>query len=211
MISGEQSVDVDADIDELWEYMSHFENWAPHVIGFQKLEVVDDIRSIWTLRGDVGILAREVDIQVDLGEQVPGERAEFTLTGLTEKISGTGSFRMRPLGTGDDADEAAQDAPSSTTNSSKRWQRGLYNVVSRGMRSSSSEQEASSTTAATSTVTENDELEPRGKSRLTFKLEVSPGGPMAPMLEVLMAPMLKPAADDICERVRLDLRGSYGN
>lgn len=214
MISGEHSVDLHVDVDVLWDYMWDFSNWARHVIGYQKFEVVNESRSLWTLRGDVGILAREVDFQVDLIKAEPKSSAEFEITGLTENISGMGAFQIRSLG-----DEAAGEdaAPVGTSpEGTKRWQRGLYRAMSRGIRGTdrTSEQGGSHPqTDGGDTTVESEVEEPAGppKSRLSFQLQVTPGGPMAPMLEVLMAPLMKPAADDICERIRIDLGGTDGN
>jgi hypothetical protein len=43
------------------------------------------------------------------------------------------------------------------------------------------------------------------RSQLTFHLEVAPGGPMAPMIELLMSPLLEPAAEDLAVGIRKEL------
>ena len=41
------STEIRATPEEVWAYVEDLNNWAPFVIGFQKLEIVDDRRSIW--------------------------------------------------------------------------------------------------------------------------------------------------------------------
>jgi hypothetical protein len=37
---------------------------------------------------------------------------------------------------------------------------------------------------------------------MSFELRLTPGGPMAPMFELLMAPLLEPAAEDLAAGIR---------
>ncbi|MEN8377018.1 MAG: hypothetical protein ABFS34_16460, partial [Gemmatimonadota bacterium] len=39
------------------------------------------------------------------------------------------------------------------------------------------------------------------ETRLTFRLRIEPGGPMAPMVNAMIAPMLTPAAEGLAERI----------
>ena len=94
----EYSVQIAAPVEQVWAYVEILPNWAHLMIGFQKLDLVDDRRSIWTLRGNVGILSREVDIQADITLWEPLRRVEFEITGLTERISGEGSFTLARVG-----------------------------------------------------------------------------------------------------------------
>ncbi|MBF8186302.1 SRPBCC family protein [Nonomuraea sp. K274] len=210
MIGGQQSVDLDVGVEELWLYMMNYQNWAEFVIGFQKLNVVDEKRAIWTLRGDVGILAREVDVQTDLVKLIPNEVAEFELTGLTERITGTGSFRVERLDAEKTGDAGPATASAPVIASSSWWQKFWFRVINRilSRRSGGKDRTPSPAPAPSTPSPARPAAAGSGeRSRLTFILEVSPGGPMAPMLEILMNPMLKPAADDICTRIRNALGG----
>lgn len=221
MIGGEQSVDIDTDAERLWSYMTTFDNWADYVVGYEKFVRVDDTRTVWTLRGDVGILSRAVDIQVDLVEQIPGEMARFELTGLTERLTGTGSFRVQPLD-GDQASSSTTDAAAISRPS--WWRRFLFRFLTRRGRKPSSGEHRPDRQHDDAARRDSHEHAPHSsttpagtppagaaRSRLTFTLEVSPGGPMAPMVEMLMAPMLQPAADDICEQIRNALGGQHAD
>jgi carbon monoxide dehydrogenase subunit G len=194
----EHSVRINAPVERVWAYVEKLPNWAPLMIGFQKLELVDDRRSIWKLRGDVGILSREVDIQADITLWEPLQRVEFTVTGLTERLTGEGSFVLEPAAgqepaAGSASPQAAPRAP---------LLRQLRTAVARFLL----RRVASSPAHRPAPAAPGPEAAGGPGSVLTFHLKVSPGGPMAPMLELLMAPMLEPAAEDLAEGIRKALQ-----
>lgn len=92
----EHSVTVRAPVPVVWEFIKNFDNWAPFMIGYQSYEVVDETDSIWTIKGDVGILSRTVKLRVHITEWIEGERVSFTLKGMTESVGGTGTFLAQP-------------------------------------------------------------------------------------------------------------------
>lgn len=194
MIGGEHSVRIARSDRELWAYMATFSNWAPHVVGYQSLREVDEKTSVWTLRGDVGILSREVEIEVGVNAWDEGRSAAFTLTGLTERLSGTGSFEVRP---------AEADAPEPTAVPAPEklgwWARFRRRMARRMIR------RARGTTPAPVAAPGPGSSGPG--SYLTFRLEVVPGGPMAPMVEMLMEPLLVPAAEDLSLQIQQALEG----
>ena len=240
MIEASYTLEIDVGVDEVWEFVEVIPNWAHFLVGFRKLDLVDERRSVWTLRGDVGILARDVDLQVDITVWEPGERAEFTMTGLTERISGQGSFELSPAaggvgsagagsvgaGPGAEADASAQrpasppegsgpdgDRPS-TTGVRGLLRRLRFAVAGRLLRWLSRraarapqaggpaqvarpEQAAGAAGSGVRRVAPPDE-----RSQLRFHLQLTPGGPMAPMLELLMTPMIEPAAEDFLRNIR---------
>src|SRR4051794_19889195 len=107
MIGGEHAVRVACPPDELWAFMEHFPNWAPYVVGYRDLRQVDDDTAVWTLRGDVGILSREVEIEVSVTSWEPGQSASFSLEGVTERLSGIGAFAISASPTADPTTPAA--------------------------------------------------------------------------------------------------------
>jgi carbon monoxide dehydrogenase subunit G len=206
---------VAASVERVWDYVENLNNWSHLMVGFRQLEIVDDRKSVWTLRGDVGILSREVKIQIDITEWLPLDRVTFVVTGLTERLDGSGSFILGRLPDVDSTEPGRADTsptelsslePSSLGRSSllRRWRfafaRWLFARLSR-----KAVVERTGATAAGP---------PRGaptllaakadgrQSRLEFQLRVSPLGPMAPMLELLMSPMLEPAAQDLADGIR---------
>ena len=183
--------------------MEHFPNWATYVVGYQSLRVVDDKTSVWTLRGDVGILSREVDIEVVVTSWEPGRSASFSLEGVTERLSGTGSFEIS-------ADDPGADAPGALPSGSpvaepaEGWWARLRRRFGRWM----IRRAQKGSTPVGKHLAEVAPVAPApGGSWLRFRLEVAPGGPMAPMLEMLMAPLLEPAAEDLSLRIREDIEG----
>jgi carbon monoxide dehydrogenase subunit G len=217
----EYSVQIAAPVERVWAYVETLPNWAHLMVGFQKLELVDDRRSIWTLRGNVGILSREVDIQADITLWEPLRRVEFEITGLTERITGEGSFTLAGVGdpgaalaTTDEELAGGQSAAVSGAEPApldrRPWYRRLRLAIARFIlsRVMSRAGDPSSPAAATDTATGIDPASAAGASQLTFRLKVTPGGPMAPMLELLMAPMLEPAAHDLGTGIRAALETS---
>lgn len=203
------TVQIATPVERVWAFVEHLPNWAPLMIGYQKLVEVNDRQSIWTLKGDVGMLAREVDLQADITVWEPLKRVEFTLTGLTEKLTGSGTFTLEPA-TGDDAGEAETPAgkPPAATAPARRGLREVFArfqawMLRRMMKRAEGADEA--VRAAAATIASAPAGSGGAGSLLTFELHVQPGGPMAPMLEVLMAPMLEPAVSDLTKGIRAAL------
>ena len=94
MIEIDYTVEIAAPIDEVWTYLWNIPNWAHLMIGFQTVKVVDEQHSVWTLKGDVGVLSREVDLEVIIDEWEPRSFLNFTVNGLTEQIAGSGTFEI---------------------------------------------------------------------------------------------------------------------
>lgn len=83
---------VSAPIDVVWDYIKEMGNWAPYLEGYQKHEEINEQESIWTLKGDVGVLCRTVKIKITITEWVEPQKVSFELDGLTEQVSGGGTF-----------------------------------------------------------------------------------------------------------------------
>ncbi len=86
---------VAAPIEATWDFVREMDNWAPLLTGYQGHEKVDDKHSIWTLKGDVGILSREVRLDVHITEWRDAEEVSFSLNGLNEDVDGDGTFELR--------------------------------------------------------------------------------------------------------------------
>jgi hypothetical protein len=198
VIGGEHSVRIDRTVDDLWAFMATFPNWAPYVVGFRGLREVDDTRTVWTLRGDVGILSREVEIEVEMTAWDEGRSAAFALTGLTERMAGTGSFEVRA------AEADAPGPPPELVPAPAKlgwWARFRGRMARRMIR------RARRSSPVVAPVVGAPAPPSGASSWLTFRLDVAPAGPMAPMVEMLMQPLLAPAAEDLSVQIRQALEG----
>jgi hypothetical protein len=134
----------------------------------------------------VGVLARKLRFRVRITEWAGPERVRFELDGLNEPMQGSGSFEMAPY-------ESAEDAiPSRPRNPLLRW---LEAIVRFFLRRGGGPQRAANADAGPG----------EGMARLTFRLRIDPGGPMAPMINAMMAPAMQPAAEDIANKIMAHL------
>ncbi len=92
MPSVEHTAVVNAPIENVWQYLEKMSNWAPFLKGYQKHEEINDKESIWTLKGDVGVLSRIVEIKITITEWIEMQKISFELEGITEKVTGNGTF-----------------------------------------------------------------------------------------------------------------------
>jgi carbon monoxide dehydrogenase subunit G len=96
MPSVEHTATVNAPIEVVWQYLEKMANWAPYLKGYQKHEEENDKESIWTLKGDMGVLARVVQIRITITEWVEPEKVGFKIDGITERVTGKGTFIATP-------------------------------------------------------------------------------------------------------------------
>ena len=81
MPSVQHTAVVNAPIEVVWKYLEKMANWAPYLKGYQKHEEENDKESIWTLKGDMGVLARVVQIRITITEWVEPEKSALRLMG----------------------------------------------------------------------------------------------------------------------------------
>lgn len=77
-------------IGQVWEFIADMNEWAHCLPGYCAHEMKSETESIWRLKGDVGILSREVDLRVIITEWVDQDRVKFTLKGVYEPVEGKG-------------------------------------------------------------------------------------------------------------------------
>src|SRR4051812_32819245 len=90
-------------LDAVWAFVSDMNNWAPFLTGYQKHEIIDASDSLWTLKGEVGILSRIVELRAHVTEWVEPRKVSFTLTGVNEVVEGGGTLVLRRTTAGLDA------------------------------------------------------------------------------------------------------------
>jgi len=153
------------------------DNWAPYLIGYQSHQKISDELSQWTLKGDVGPLARTVSFRVQVTDWSGPQRVAFELEGVNEDMRGGGSFEIR--------EEVGHTAEVPRTRDLAWLWRALLRALGVGRR-----REATA-----------------GGTRVTFRLRVEPGGPMAPMISAMIQPALLPAAQKLVHQVLDHLEG----
>jgi carbon monoxide dehydrogenase subunit G len=165
---------------EVWHFVREMDNWARFLTGYQSHSKRGETESVWTLKGDVGVLSRTLTFRVRVTEWAGPGRVAFELEGLNEPMRGAGSFSVRaapPAGA-----ESAAAAPRGRI--ARLWERLVRWLLRRG-RGARAERPAPQL----------------ARSEMTFWLRVDPGGPMAPMIDAMMRPAMAAAAEDLAERI----------
>ncbi|WP_026909249.1 CoxG family protein [Paucisalibacillus globulus] len=97
MPGGSFSKEVDVSIETIWDFVSDMNNWAPLVPGYIDHQILNDKQSTWKFRGDVGKLQKTVSMKIDITEWKKPTIVRFTLTGISEKVSGKGFFEAKRI------------------------------------------------------------------------------------------------------------------
>lgn len=84
--------ELEAPINEIWDFVSDMDKWAPLVPGYIAHEIINDKQSTWVFKGDIGIIQKTVKLQIDITEWKEPNRISFNLTGLNENFKGNGYF-----------------------------------------------------------------------------------------------------------------------
>ena len=154
--------------------------------GYQGHEKLDETRSTWTLRGDVGVLARTVQLGVKIIRWDEGEAVDFELEGADEDVSGGGSFTLSDVDAGAHDEELGREVVAQEG----VWARWLGWIFRRLFRArygggGSASQVPHSTEG----------------TRLSLVWRMEAGGPMAPMINAMLAPAIAPAAEDLTQKI----------
>jgi carbon monoxide dehydrogenase subunit G len=181
--------------EAVWEFVKDMNNWAPYLTGYQTHEVLSETDSIWTLKGDVGVLARVVKLKAHVTEWNGPERVSFTLTGLNEQVDGDGTLEM---GAPDAAATGeARSAPSIATVVKRSFFGRLLDAVFRFLFRRMHGPAPVRALAAAG----------RPSSQLKFRLRMDAGGPTGPLVNAMLAPALLPAAEDLANKIAAHLEG----
>lgn len=97
MPAGTHTVELDVGIQEIWNFVSNMDRWAPLVPGYIEHEILNDRQSTWTFKGDIGILQRTVKLQIDITKRDEPTLVTFDLTGLNENFFGDGYFKAESI------------------------------------------------------------------------------------------------------------------
>lgn len=171
--------------DRLWEFVRDIDNWAPMMTGYVSHEVRDDRVSLWTLKGDVGILSRTVRLEVTILEWAGPDRVRFALRGLNEAVEGGGSFELADTGIG------RAELPERRRTLVERFLAWVGRLWFRWQHGGGPGPAPPSA----------------GGTSLTFTWRMEASGPTAPLVNVLLEPALEPAAEALARRIAAHLLG----
>ena len=177
--------------ETIWAFVEDMDHWARFVTGYQSHEKKSQTESLWTLKGDVGVLQRRLVFQVEITEWSPGKRAGFRLKGVNEPMSGEGVFTLEPAGAALPAQAAA---PSS--GAVQRFFEALVRAVLRLLGRAPRREPA--------------QLSGGAGTQLSFRLRLDPGGPMAPMINAMIKPLMLPAAESLANQILAHLEAREG-
>ncbi|MDE3838865.1 SRPBCC family protein [Bacillus methanolicus] len=97
MPNGVHFIDIPVPIQDVWDFVSRLDKWAPLVPGYMIHEILNDRQSTWTFVGDLGIMKKEISMKVDITDWKEPTEVVFDLTGLNENFIGGGFFKAEAL------------------------------------------------------------------------------------------------------------------
>jgi carbon monoxide dehydrogenase subunit G len=182
--------------EAVWDFVKDMNNWAPYLTGYQTHEVLSDTDSVWTLKGDVGVLARVVKLKAHVTEWNGPQRVSFTLTGLNEQVDGEGTLEMAAAEAADTATPSprAAAAPIAKRSLFRRIVDALFRFFFRRMHGPAPVRALPAAGGPSST--------------LKFRLRMDAGGPTGPLVNAMLAPALLPAAEDLANKIAAHLEGA---
>ena len=196
MPEAEHSTTARLPVPVIWDYVREMDNWAPFLRGYQSHEKQSDVDSVWVLKGDVGMLARTVKFHVHIDEWGAPSRVLFSLKGLNETMEGGGEFLLAAYEDADAAPSAGDARPADGFFA--RWLQRVLRFLYRLRHGKVARAEGANAGPGA------------GMSRLTFRLRIKPGGPMGPMVDALMKPLMLPVAEELADRIMGELERRQG-
>ncbi|MFD2445564.1 CoxG family protein [Bacillus sp. CGMCC 1.16607] len=97
MPSGLHQVIVGLPIDEVWDFVKDMDHWAPLVPGYIHHQKINDRKSTWEFKSDLGFMKKKVSLMIDIKEWIEPTRVTFDLAGINEKFSGSGYFEAEAI------------------------------------------------------------------------------------------------------------------
>jgi len=191
----EYSTEMALSPEVIWEFVKDMNNWAPMLTGYQEHEVIDDTDSIWTLKGDVGILSRQVKLKAHVTEWSGPERVTFTLTGLNEKVDGGGTLTMRSEAASE-TDEVAEPVKPRRPWFGRRFLNWMFRTMFRRIHGEGPKRLAAPTSAEV-------------RSVLTYTLRMDAGGPTGPLVNAMLGPAMLPAAEALANKIAAHLEQTH--
>lgn len=93
MPNGTHTTELNIPIEQVWDFVSQMNNWAPLVPGYIEHEIINENESTWSFKGDLGFMKKTVKLKVDITEWREPSLVTFKLTGLSDNFKGGGFFQ----------------------------------------------------------------------------------------------------------------------
>ena len=191
MPSVEHSRPVAAPLADVWEFVRDMDNWAPLVTGYQKHEKLSENESIWFLKGELGGLTRIAEFKAIISEWDEQGRVVFTLEGRNEPVTGSGEFFAVPV----IPQEKVALQPLHSAERTRLWDRLIQSIARWIFKAVFSKDQH----RAKAIISASNESE--AETEIRFQLTLKAGGMAGPAMNMLIAPMLKPVAQDLADNI----------
>ena len=176
-------------VSQVWDFVQDMDNWAPMMTGYQSHEVKSDTESVWTLKGDVGILSRIVELAVTITEWAGPHRVSFTLEGINEMVSGDGTFEILDRVDEDPTTPAVVEAKPGLIGRFVRW---IFRTLFQRKYGAIDTPEMDTANVC---------------CELVFTWRMEAGGPTGPLVNAMLGPAIEPAAAHLAEQIAHHLEG----
>src|SRR5699024_1530047 len=97
MPAGTHTVELDVGIEQIWEFVSDMDKWAPLVPGYIEHEIINENQSTWTFKGDIVIMQTSCKFEVVITEVRETTLVTFDLTVLNEIFAGNAYFEAEAI------------------------------------------------------------------------------------------------------------------
>lgn len=88
MPAGTHTVELPVGIEEIWNFVSEMNKWAPLVPGYIEHEIINENESTWSFKGDLGFMKKTVKLKVDITEWKEPTTVTFNLKGISDNFKG---------------------------------------------------------------------------------------------------------------------------
>ena len=185
MPSVEHEWTISAPFAQVWPFVRDMDNWAPLVTGYQRHDKLNEKESIWHLKGELGGLIRVAEFKALVTEWDDNGRVSFTLEGINEPVNGSGNFV---------AEELMSERPALPRQTESHWLARVFRwIAGRALGKLTGTRSPSVPTGSL--------CRAAGETRLNFRLTLNATGMAGPVLNLLIAPMLKPVAENLANGI----------
>lgn len=183
--------------EAIWDFVKEIDNFAPFFMGYQEHHQESETESIWVLKGDLGAMTRMLKFKVNITEWNGPDIVRFELVGINEAMTGEGTFEMKPFENEGDV-AAANATPAAAKGPIARFFAAIFRFFFQLVRGKPERAEGADAGPAA------------GTTRIQFRLRVDPGGPMAPMINAMIKPLMPSFAEDFAGKLVGHLEAEHG-